>query len=81
MATYTQVEGKRPYGVAMGLAWCWAPRIKDSIPDRPDYLPPPVWSRLEGEHWPTPEAALAAADAAYERAVAEGNMGPIEGVG
>lgn len=56
----------------------------------PEDLPLPIYQRLAGgmpetvgaaelyRDYPTESAALAAADAAYERAVAEGAMGPIE---
>lgn len=86
MASYTQATGKRPHHEGLtGEPWSWfdGGHAKYDLPCR-------LFGLLEGgepagptglyRNYPTEAAALAAADAAYERAVAEGAMGPIEGV-
>lgn len=85
--SYTQATGKRPKRLNES---CYRWTSPDPSSHRaPENLPEVVFNRLDPDFDPvypqpwlfrTEDAALAAADAAYDRAVAEGAMKPIEGV-
>lgn len=85
VVSYTQATGKRPYLMEACGQYRWG-LILDRANVAPEELPHEVFWSLQSERgdrtwvFPTEKEALAAADAAYERAVAEGAMGPIEGV-
>jgi len=83
---YTAATGKRPFRACPGY-FGWADMAVVGV-DAEDMLPGAIHDRLEGGVAEPPpwrvyrgrKTALAAADAAYERAVADGAMEPIEGV-
>lgn len=84
--SYTAATGKRPDWIGGEATWYDASdpvaQMRDED-DGPSYLPESVFFRLaggsEGVGWwtyPTEFAALAAADDAFRRAVADGAMPP-----
>lgn len=78
---YTAATGKRPSLDSETLAWRWYVSASGQYDDEPDVVPAAIYVRMDYQsHHDVYEEALAAADAAYERAVAEGAMGRIEGV-
>lgn len=77
--SYTQATGKRPSLDPETLAWRWYVSASGQYDHEPDVVPAAIYVRMDYQsHHDIYEAALAAADAAYERAVADGAMGPIE---
>lgn len=79
--SYTQATGKRPsldWGGEI-LCWRWYVSASGQHDNDPDVVPAAVYARMGYQsRYDVYLDALAAADAAYERAVAEGAMGPIE---
>ena len=80
--SYTQATGKRPSFDAYDAMWHWYTSASGERNADLDVVPAIIFVEMGYRStYFSKEDALAAADAAYERAVAEGAMGPIEGVG
>ena len=85
--SYTAATGKRPKRCDDGHYYWFGLGYSPVIRGEAFAISARILVRLEGGKggslfisFPTEAAALAAADAAYLRAVADGAMGPIEGV-